>query len=144
MWSAGRLPFWRHQHPLGRSLLLTFRPKKCTRACRNSLRVILHHSPSPCFFPSSPTRPSPLAPVRALLVRAVVSIKCPASSQECGLRRTGVAPTLTSIAEGDTEQVESLHCHPLYIQRSAKRHGCLLSYSEAEPGRELTQLRKHL
>ena len=25
------------------------------------------------------------------------------------------------------------------IQRSAKRRGCLLSYSQAEPGRELTQ-----
>ena len=28
---------------------------------------------------------------------------------------------------------------PLAIQRSAKRRGCLLSYSQAEPGRELTQ-----
>ena len=25
------------------------------------------------------------------------------------------------------------------VQRSAKRRGCLLSYSQAEPGRELTQ-----
>ena len=30
------------------------------------------------------------------------------------------------------------------LQRSAKRRGCLLSYSQAEPGRELTQPRKHL
>ena len=30
------------------------------------------------------------------------------------------------------------------VQRSAKRRGCLLSYSQAEPGRELTQPRKHL
>ena len=30
------------------------------------------------------------------------------------------------------------------IQRSAKRRGCLLSYSQTEPGRELTQPRKHL
>ena len=28
---------------------------------------------------------------------------------------------------------------PLHLQRSAKRRGCLLSYSQAEPGRELTQ-----
>ena len=27
----------------------------------------------------------------------------------------------------------------LAIQRSAKRRGCLLSYSQAEPGRELTK-----
>ena len=32
---------------------------------------------------------------------------------------------------------------PLYRDRQ-KRHGCLLSYSQAEPGRELTQPRKHL
>ena len=30
------------------------------------------------------------------------------------------------------------------IQRSGKRCGCLLSYSQAEPGRALTQPRKHL
>ena len=30
------------------------------------------------------------------------------------------------------------------VQRSAKRRGCLLSHSQAEPGRELTQPRKHL
>ena len=30
------------------------------------------------------------------------------------------------------------------VQRSAKRRGCLLSYSQAEPERELTQPRKHL
>ena len=30
------------------------------------------------------------------------------------------------------------------LQRSAKRRGCLLSYSQAEPGRELMQPRKHL
>ena len=30
-----------------------------------------------------------------------------------------------------------MHVQPL--QRSAKRRGCLLSYSQAEPGRELTQ-----
>ena len=41
---------------------LSFRPKKCTRACRNSLRVILHHSP-PCFSPSPPsTLPAPRSP----------------------------------------------------------------------------------
>ena len=28
---------------------------------------------------------------------------------------------------------------PMTIQGSAKRLGCLLSYSQAEPGRELTQ-----
>ena len=34
---------------------------------------------------------------------------------------------------------------PRYVvQRSAKRRGCLLSYSQAEPGRESTQPRKHL
>ena len=27
----------------------------------------------------------------------------------------------------------------LHVQRSAKRRGCLLSYSQAEPGRALTQ-----
>ena len=32
----------------------------------------------------------------------------------------------------------------IFVQRSAKRWGCLLSYSQAEPGRELTQPRKHL
>ena len=31
-----------------------------------------------------------------------------------------------------------------HVQRLAKRRGCLLSYSQAEPGRELTQPRKHL
>ena len=31
-----------------------------------------------------------------------------------------------------------------HVQRSAKRRGCLLSYSQAEAGRELTQPRKHL
>ena len=33
--------------------------------------------------------------------------------------------------------------HP-FLQRLAKRCGCLLSYSQAEPGRELMQPRKHL
>ena len=31
-----------------------------------------------------------------------------------------------------------------YVQRLAKRRGFLLSYSQAEPGRELTQPRTHL
>ena len=31
-----------------------------------------------------------------------------------------------------------------YMQRSAKRRGCSLGYRQAEPGRELTQPRKHL
>ena len=30
------------------------------------------------------------------------------------------------------------------LQRSAKRRGCLISYSQAEPGIELTQPRTHL
>ena len=33
---------------------------------------------------------------------------------------------------------------PKALQGSAKRRGCLLSYSQAEPGRDLTQPRKHL
>ena len=37
-----------------------------------------------------------------------------------------------------------LRAIPWAVQRSAKRHGCLISYSQAEPGRELTQPRKHL
>ena len=31
-----------------------------------------------------------------------------------------------------------------FVQRSAKRRGCLLSYGKAEAGRELTQPRKYL
>ena len=30
------------------------------------------------------------------------------------------------------------------MQKSAKRRGCLQSYSQAEPGRELMQPRKHV
>ena len=33
---------------------------------------------------------------------------------------------------------------PAVVQRSAKRWGCLLSYSQADPGRELTQPRPRL
>ena len=35
--------------------------------------------------------------------------------------------------------IHLLHLKSKHVQRSAKRFGCLLSYSQAEPGRELTQ-----
>ena len=45
---------------------------------------------------------------------------------------------------GDDGIAEKNDAEASELQRSAKRRGCLLSYSQAEPGRELTQPRKHL
>ena len=54
--------------------------------------------------------------------------------------------TLQLIVMWSSSDIHMLHlslkrCHSSwgYLQRSAKRRGCLLSYSQAEPGGELTQ-----
>ena len=62
----------------------------------------------------------------------------PVCSSECGRtqRHKAECNVLAACARQSEDEV--------LLQRSAKRRGCSLSYSQAEPGRELTQPRKHV
>ena len=81
-----------------------------------------------------------------LRARKDVSARQKFSAHQVGLMRRGK----TDAKQGARCRDARLHLKTAVrgsaqrLQRSAKRRGCLLSYSHAEPGRELTQPGKHL
>ena len=101
----------------------------------SSIRRNLGQDPAP-----SPAAASGGTAAEAVAVNIVLAALGEPRRLEDGLAKARVEKkVLIPVLQGRTNVFSSFH-----VQRSAKRRSCLLCYSQAEPGRELTQPRKHL